>query len=156
MIAQHTKEPWAVSKAKHMGGEYQIAVIAESRGDRSLVIHAEQGNEDQDDANARRIVACVNACAGIATHELELMVGALSIHNQITNTLPEKLTPKATEYRVQRDELQRINTLLFQDAYSVYTDSCESAGHEPESMEVWQQKYLRVIDRQAKVKEGAL
>lgn len=63
----------------------------------------------------------------------------------------EKLTLEA---RSQRDELQRINTLLFQDAYSVYTDACESAGHDPEPMEVWQQKYLRVIDRQAKAKAG--
>lgn len=51
--------------------------------------------------------------------------------------------------RAQRDE-------MLADAYSVYTDACESAGHIPESMDIWTPKYLRVIDHQIKAKGGTL
>ena len=58
-------------------------------------------------ANARRIVACVNACDGIETYALELMTGHLSIKEQITATGKQKpkQTSKTIEYRRQRDEL---------------------------------------------------
>ena len=62
----------------------------------------------QTEANARRLMACWNACEGIETYALELMTGDLSIKNQITATgkaKPPKPTGKAVEYRRQRDEL---------------------------------------------------
>lgn len=57
------------------------------------------------EANARRIVAAVNACAGIETYALELMTGELSLLNQITHKPQENPTKKAAQYRKQRDEL---------------------------------------------------
>lgn len=57
--------------------------------------------------NARRLVACWNACDGIETYALELMTGNLSIKEQITATGKQKpkQTSKTIEYRRQRDEL---------------------------------------------------
>lgn len=65
------------------------------------------GGEDTDEANARRLVACWNACEGIDTYAMELMTGDLSIKNQITATgkAHTKPTHRAVEYRRQRDEL---------------------------------------------------
>lgn len=59
------------------------------------------------DENARRLVACWNACDGIDTYALELMTGDLSIKNQITATGKARTKPthRAVEYRRQRDEL---------------------------------------------------
>ena len=68
----------------------------------------EQLCQDITEANARRLVACWNACDGIETYALELMTGDLSIKQQITATgsaKPPKPTSKAVEYRRQRDEL---------------------------------------------------
>lgn len=111
-MSEHTKETWRVGRLSH---PRDYKTVQETVGPHDVVVDTETGpyvlascnmNFTNDaKANARRIVACVNACAGIETHELELMIGDLSIHNQITNKLPEKLTPKATEYRRQRDEL---------------------------------------------------
>lgn len=57
---------------------------------------------------AHRLAACWNACIGIETYALELMTGDLSIHRQITSKRVAKLTPKAIEYRRQRDALLNV------------------------------------------------
>lgn len=59
MTAQHTPGPWFCTKAKHGidGGHFQIATIGDSRGDRSLIIHAEAGDDAQTDANAHALLA---------------------------------------------------------------------------------------------------
>jgi hypothetical protein len=58
---KHTAEPWKVQKphAGNRGFE-----IADSSG-------LNQVCQDVNEANARRIVACVNACRGLPTDELE-------------------------------------------------------------------------------------
>jgi len=64
-MTKHTPEPWGVANAHN---ELR-AIINETN--RSGVVHLgmEKGLEDR--ANAARIVACVNACAGIPTEQLE-------------------------------------------------------------------------------------
>lgn len=59
MSAQHTPGPWLCTKAKHGvdAGHYVIATVADDRGDRCLIIHAEVGDDGQGDANARLIAA---------------------------------------------------------------------------------------------------
>ena len=54
MSELHTKEPWKVSGTEHIvaGGNYVVAL-------------------DCKPEDARRIVACVNACAGLSTQCLE-------------------------------------------------------------------------------------
>jgi hypothetical protein len=63
---------------------------------------------DNAKADARRLVACWNACEGIETYALELMTGDLAICHQITASAKasnKPFTHKAVEYRRQRDEL---------------------------------------------------
>ena len=61
----HTKEPWSFSPAENglewgvEAGKWGVAICADAPGDGTS------------EANARRIVACVNACAGIPTDQLE-------------------------------------------------------------------------------------
>lgn len=107
MSDQHTQEPWAVSHEVFDNDGVPETVITGLDGRAAIAVTIDFGpnNPGMREANARRIVACVNACAGIATHELELMTGALSILNQISHKLPEKHTAAATKYRKQRDEL---------------------------------------------------
>jgi hypothetical protein len=64
---QHTKEPWRIDQYGDIrdSGQRQIYL---SGFRTSMVSGAE--NDDQK-ANTRRIVACVNACEGIPTEELE-------------------------------------------------------------------------------------
>lgn len=112
----HTPEPWIFEApdADHEG------IIIGRRG--GAVVDG-----DFTEANARRIVACVNACAGIETYALELMTGELSILNQISATTPEKLTPKATQYRQQRDKLLAVLVDLVNQPQDITTPAYQSA-----------------------------
>ena len=70
----HTPEPWSVFK--HSWSESSIVAHGFDHGICGLDInHATEETQESDealmDANARRIVACVNACAGIGTGHLE-------------------------------------------------------------------------------------
>lgn len=59
MTTKHTPGPWSVTKAKHGVdmSHYVVALATPDRNDRALVVHAEQGDDGQGDANARLIAA---------------------------------------------------------------------------------------------------
>ena len=59
---KHTAEPWHIRKGSYVWNQ-QNEIIVSAEHDNGAV--------GEDEANARRIVACVNACAGIETTELE-------------------------------------------------------------------------------------
>lgn len=98
----HTKEPWYF---ENEGGNYRV-MAADENGGYSL---ADMCCDDQE-ANARRIVACVNACAGSSVEWLEFSVSEdcadLSgpfdpLETRITSILKTGL-----EYMTERDALQ--------------------------------------------------
>ena len=60
-MSKHTQEPW---KVQHPHAGQRGWEIADSSG-------LNQISQDVTEANARRIVACVNACAGLPTEQLE-------------------------------------------------------------------------------------
>lgn len=88
MDNKHTPEPWVASiepNKKEWGidaGKWGIAICADAPGDGTA------------EGNARRIVACVNACAGIPTELLE-----------DARCWAEAGIETATSLRKQRDEL---------------------------------------------------
>lgn len=73
MSTQHTKEPWKVINSDTNHGAY----IEDDSGTTVCDLYFLQDvsekvfHHDNAGANARRIVACVNACAGIETKTLE-------------------------------------------------------------------------------------
>ena len=90
----HTKEPWTYARieATPTGSLEPYSPWIDGAGprlvtvDRSKCIHAD---------DMRRIVACVNACAGLSTHELEAYERADWLSNGL----------KAMKYKQQRDAL---------------------------------------------------
>ena len=78
-MSGHTAGPWELSKhSAH--GDYDICAPSYEGGDpvgwflyigHGLKGYDEEELFDEFEANARRIVACVNACAGIETETLE-------------------------------------------------------------------------------------
>lgn len=75
-MSQHTPGPWLATKSKHGidDGNHVIAVLNPEAGDRAILIHSE-GEAGNSFADARRIVACVNACEGSETEILEQLGG---------------------------------------------------------------------------------
>lgn len=64
---KHTPEPWAYYDDRKSTGRIEIVGLGKTVSRIYLSV------PDEDVANARRIVACVNACAGIDTELLEII-----------------------------------------------------------------------------------
>lgn len=102
-MSEHTKEPWSHFNSGRTNAIYDgdrreiVAWMGFDRSDRSKSEHR---------ANARRIVACVNACTGIPTKELE-KTGTIAV--ECRDEVQEELL-KAWK---QRDELKQQNERLF-------------------------------------------
>lgn len=104
----HTKEPWRVYT--YPQGDSDIF----DSNDRSI-ISGSTGLIDIE-SNASRIVACVNACAGLSTVELELVAA-----------FGERLCAKCVsdKYKAQRDEL--LEALIEYDAYDLVPGAIREA-----------------------------
>lgn len=62
----HTKEPWSAEFSPVVGGEYLSPMIRSSSGHLiGIVYRKSAGGSENAQSDAARIVACVNACAGI-------------------------------------------------------------------------------------------
>lgn len=75
--AQHTPGPWSSPSAGIYGGpivdQYATGPLIATTGTRAILSSMRKHGRDtlyETEANARRIVACVNACEGISTDDL--------------------------------------------------------------------------------------
>ena len=141
MTAKHTPEPWVLSSDDFVAaesdqlnnGEYILSCFGQDQA-----------------ANARRIVACVNACRGLPTDELEqkglvAAVGTqlLDADELIVQARSQASTWKAratTEAAISRDLKQQCDELL---------EALEALFHEAS-----QQNLHKANDVIAKVKGG--
>ena len=64
---KHTKEPWIAEKTF----QYRDSSISDRRGNTIAIAYKNKNIDGDDLANAKRIVACVNACEGITNEALE-------------------------------------------------------------------------------------
>lgn len=87
----HTPEPW------HAGDNSTIIYANDGFAVANATVFHGRSEPDTSVANARRIVACVNACAGIPTERLEAM-----------HRGPADLMPMYARLEQQRDELLTI------------------------------------------------
>jgi len=72
-MSEHTPEPWF---AEEYFDKNHDRFLFDIRAENEEIVGSEGlwTSESSDRANARRIVACVNACKGISTDRLEKMV----------------------------------------------------------------------------------
>jgi hypothetical protein len=112
-MTEHTKEPWIVEGCTN---EYFDIYSPEQPGCSAKLVASCSLTDTE--ANARRIVACVNACTGISTRTLE---------NLEEKTLNELFKRQETEYQAQRDKLLTILTLVL-DTHIYTGDDGEEAS----------------------------
>ena len=74
-MSKHTKEPWRA--IEYIDPQWQIHG---STGEFHVIALTAQGN---DEANAKRIVACVNACAGINPDAVKDLLQACKLARQL-------------------------------------------------------------------------
>ena len=100
-MSKHTPEPWKIS---HDDSTEEWSIVTNQRGSIIANVNEETGPELVGSVpvmrkmpgleNARRIVACVNACSGIRTEALEHRAHMLKAHDDTI-----------AELKRQRDEL---------------------------------------------------
>lgn len=122
----HTPEPWSVAEESFDNDGIHESVIRGLDGRAAIAVTLEFGanNPGMREANARRIVACVNACATMPTDDLEEMV---SVGGNIRN-----LAEFADELRKQRDallaaltEIAELDILKYHHAYAIAKGAIE-------------------------------
>lgn len=72
----HTPEPWMVDPDDRPGYEWNNHIVSATDPNQTIcfMTHDNTPENIEGEANARRIVACVNACKGIKTESLEMEV----------------------------------------------------------------------------------
>lgn len=113
MSDQHTKEPWHIGETTHEEGEFIETAIMALEGRAAIAVCLDFGfnNLGMRESNARRIVACVNACAGIDTAYLESQ---------------DNLATYARRMAIQRDELLAALKLIIEND-GAYGSKCFDA-----------------------------
>ena len=125
MSEKYTRGPWKTE------GEGIHAIIR--GGDATIVAVRHRLPADVHEANARRIVACVNACEGISTENLEdnrPVKWAIQQYNNVVK---------------QRDELLKALML----AESVYRQNCVNEGEPSSVLDAMQAAILKATGEQA-------
>lgn len=94
---KHTPEPWAIDPDDRPNMHWNNHIVSEANPNIAICFMAHDGTEQNErgEANARRVVACVNACAGIPTEALE-SGEARSVRDELATI---------AELEKQRDEL---------------------------------------------------
>lgn len=83
-MSEHTKEPWHLGEIRSIRGRIYTTM---PDGDEYVLADTNWNFPDDAKANARRIVACVNACEGISTEELENRLSVQSLQNFAANKM---------------------------------------------------------------------
>ena len=117
-MSEHTKEPWGVVSEKwYLNG--QPSIVGRNGAGFAVALMAPWGpavndSVDKREANARRIVACVNACAEIGTEALEAGVvrDLVAACRKVHNHLPDFDCSTVTESGVRLGELFPTTMLL--------------------------------------------
>lgn len=140
MSNQHTNEPW---KAVYRGDEGCLDIDAngpkEWGGKVTLATNVGE-------SNARRIVACINACAGIETRELELMNDRMSIANQIKACDSICADKDSKAERRSRFAHQRDNLLAVLINTRNALESANEMGDGPIVDTIWYSQYETLFD----------
>lgn len=111
---KHTPEPWAIDPDDRPNMHWNNHIVSEANPNIAICFMAHDGTEQNErgEANARRIVACVNACAGIPISDLESGDFAKSL---------KMFALESATFRRQRDEL--LTALeRFMDSHEECTD----------------------------------
>lgn len=130
-MSNHTPEPWGIKE--------NTPTIRDSRG--IAILRCESGAiiTENDKANASRIVACVNACAGLPDDALDGGWSAVGL-----SAYAKRLEADLAAVTAQRDELlQAMRQIAFatapepddgsehENAYSLAMGAIEKCGVQP-------------------------
>ena len=121
MSAKHTPGPWSERNGR---------IFQADRPNLTIANIARAFDGDYSSTNARRIVACVNACEGIATERLEDLGRPLMQHLIGCDERAARQVKEAAALTAQRDELLAALKLVT-DRIEFCTSQEEMQRHMP-------------------------
>jgi hypothetical protein len=99
-MSEHTKEPWSLNRhGAVIGGPVIEYTNGSAQSQIAMVVGADWMKEGETSSNARRIVACVNACVHVSTEALEA-----AAPGQMKTSL-DRLCAEIERIEQQRDQL---------------------------------------------------
>lgn len=141
-IEQIAPTPW-------LGHDRFPGIILEARG--NWVCTCQVGEGPQIDLRRDRIIACVNACVGASTHELEDAL-QLAMQSRHTRGRPEGDQARQSASTARANVLAKLLT-FFPDARYRTTERCQRALARGET--VLEQVWSKVPDAQPQPPTGA-
>lgn len=116
----HTPEPWSVAEESFDNDGIHESVIRGLDGRAAIAVTLEFGanNPGMREANARRIVACVNACEGISTELLECPGGNVA-------KVAGRLMKQRDNLLAVLTEIAELDILKYHHAYAIAKGAIE-------------------------------
>ena len=147
---EHTKEPWRIDRDDRPDMEWNNHIVSEAEPHLTICFMSHDGTPENTtgEANARRIVACVNALAGFTTEEIEAGVDLVKLKRQRDDLLAAQEGIKKAAYYdgyTERETEVRDAIQALEDAVSIF-------GPEPEQPCLAPKWYERATAAIAKVK----
>ncbi len=127
-MSEHTKEPWAIDPDDRLGMEWNNHIVSVANPDRTICFMSHDGTAENIEfqANARRIVYCVNACAGMTTEEIEadIVVGGyralLACSDSVIATLEQQVAELVEALERARTAFITNGDRILDDIYDDY------------------------------------
>ncbi|HEN8731986.1 TPA: hypothetical protein U8207_000350 [Pseudomonas putida] len=111
-MTKHTAEPWDLMQHGVIyGGPLQHYANGSSRSQIAMSTGADFMAQGEQQANARRIVACVNICAGISTDDLERHSDVVSAQLATEHTLQTQRDDLLSDLQLAAAQLRKYETL---------------------------------------------
>lgn len=145
-MSKHTPEPWKIANGRktdlYMGWDTIIGISED--GDKFVLCRVNANYEELGKTNARRIVACVNACAGIETDTLE-SEGSIA---EIIASKRTRIAELEAELAAERAKVEQLRGVL---------DIAREAMSERRSYaDMWEYKYGDTWDEEDQLIDDAL
>jgi hypothetical protein len=114
---KHTKEPWAIDRDFRPGMEWNnhIVYLRDINQTICFMTHDNTPENEEGEANARRIVACVNACAGMTNEQVSHGLVSASVNSALAHQRDELLSKgaaweqKAANWMASPEAAQRLD-----------------------------------------------
>lgn len=122
---EHTKEPWKTGKNGKPFFVGDSSILGVKEGNEFILAQCNHNFEELSKANARRIVACVNACEGIPTKDLEVNSGAV-LDLVLPNLLARAETAEADRDKWKAMALELGEALFFITTFGASFNATEN------------------------------
>lgn len=119
---KHEPEPWVIDKDNRPGMAWNNHIVSAADPNQAIcfMTHDNTPDNEKGEANARRIVACVNACAGIPN---DMVAHVVAFGRQGHDKTVLELDDAKNQLRLKDEKIDHITDALIES--DAYVGKCE-------------------------------